>query len=97
MKLFQDNLRDAESKTLVADVKYLEQLGFIKSPRLYPNDIWKNTSLPVIVTSVREGQESQIYGLISNVARIFPNNTLLVYDLGLSGYTLKFVRLHFQK
>lgn len=88
---FQDNLRDAEAKTLVADGKYLKRLGFIQSPRLYPNDIWRNTSLPVIVTSVREGQESQIYGLINNIARLFPNNTLLVYDLGLNVYTQKFL------
>ncbi|KAK9881682.1 hypothetical protein WA026_017198 [Henosepilachna vigintioctopunctata] len=88
---FQDNLRDAESKTLVADEKYLTYLGFKKIPRLYPNDIWRNTSLPVIVTTVREGQESQVYGLISNIFKIFPNNTLLVYDLGLSSYTLKFL------
>lgn len=86
---FQDNLRDAEAKTLVADEKYLTLLGLTKKPRLYPNDVWKNTSLPVIVTSVKEGQESQVYGLITNVAKVLPNNTLLVYDLGLSNYNLK--------
>ncbi|KAL3270007.1 hypothetical protein HHI36_009064 [Cryptolaemus montrouzieri] len=94
LRNFQDNLRDAESKTLKADEKYLKLLGFTKTPRYYPNDIWRNTSLPVIVTSVREGQESQVYSLMSNIVRIFPNNTLLVYDLGLSTYTLKFLLNH---
>ncbi|XP_066151620.1 uncharacterized protein [Euwallacea fornicatus] len=86
---FKDNLRDAETKTLVADEKLLNVLGFTDKPRLYPKDIWKNTSLPVIVTYVLEGQESQAVGLIANVPRVFPNNTILIYNLGLSDYGLK--------
>jgi hypothetical protein len=73
----------------VADEKYLNVLGFTDSPRLYPNDIWRNTSLPVIVTYVMEGQESQAVGLINNVGRVLPNNTILVYNLGLGNYGLK--------
>lgn len=89
----QDTLRDGETKTLIADAKYLNQLGFIENPRLFPNDVWKNTSLPVIVTYVMEGQESQAIGLINNIAKILPNNSILVYNLGLGNYGLKTVSL----
>lgn len=37
---------------LVADEKYLTLLGFTENPRLYPVSVWKNTSLPIIVTYV---------------------------------------------
>lgn len=79
----------------MADEKYLNVLGFTDSPRLYPNDIWRNTSLPVIVTYVMEGQESQAVGLINNVGRVLPNNTILVYNLGLGNYGLKTVMVRF--
>lgn len=87
----QETLRDAEAKTLVADEKYMTFLGFTESPRLYPKNVWTNTSLPVIVTYVIKGQESQAVGLISNVAKVLPNNTILIYDLGLGNYALKLV------
>ncbi|CAH1155863.1 unnamed protein product [Phaedon cochleariae] len=90
IKNFKDNLHDAETKTLNADEKYLHRLGFMGQTRLYPHDVWKNTSLPVIVTYVIEGQESQAAGLIFNIAKILPNNTILVYNLGISdqGYKM---------
>lgn len=93
MYFFQDNLRDAETKTLNADEKYLNLLGFTDSPRLYPKDIWKNTSLPVVVTYALNGQESLAIGLIINVAKILPNNTVLVYNLGLSDAAYKMVSI----
>ncbi|CAH1986599.1 unnamed protein product [Acanthoscelides obtectus] len=89
IKNFKDNLRDAEAKTLNADEKYLHLLGFTQSPRLYPTNIWRNTSLPVVVTYVSNGEESQAVGLILNVAKILPNNTILVYNLGISDHALK--------
>lgn len=84
-------MRDAEKKNLVADEKYLKILGFTDKPRLYPNDTWHNTSLPVVVTYVFDGQESQAIGLISNIGKILTNNTLLVYNLGLGTYSLQTV------
>lgn len=57
--------------------------------------MWQNTSLPVFVTYVMEGQESQAIGLVNNVGRLFPNNTILVYDLGLGNYGLKTVSFQF--
>ncbi|GLV44508.1 uncharacterized protein CBL_10313 [Carabus blaptoides fortunei] len=86
---FQDTLRDAEQKNLIADEKYLKLLGFTTKPRLYPNDTWHNTSLPVVVTYVFDGQESQAIGLINNIGKILTNNTVLVYNLGLGSYSLQ--------
>lgn len=85
------NLRDAETKTLNADEKYLNVLGFTEEPRLYPKDVWKNTSLPVVVTYVRDGQESQAVGFIINMAKMLPNNTILIYNLGLDDRGFKLV------
>jgi hypothetical protein len=45
-------LENAEEKRFLADDKYLTLLGFTENPRLYPAAIWKNTSLPIIVTYV---------------------------------------------
>lgn len=90
--MFQDNLIEAEAKTFVADETQLTFLGFTEKPRLYPKDVWTNTSLPVIVTYVCAFQESQVVGLIASVSRILPNNTILVYDLGIGIYGLRTVR-----
>jgi hypothetical protein len=45
-------LENAEEKRFLADDKYLTLLGFTENPRLYPAAVWKNTSLPIIVTYV---------------------------------------------
>lgn len=85
----KDDLKDAEEKNLVTDEKFLKLLGFVERPRLFPNDTWRNTSLPIVVTYVLDGQESLVIGLINNVARALPNNTLLVYHFGLGSYALQ--------
>lgn len=92
--LFQDNLRDAETKKFVTDEKYLSLVGLSENPRLYPKDQWQNTSLPVFVTYVMEGQESQAIGLINNIGKVLPNNTIMVYNLGLGNYGLRTVSGH---
>lgn len=90
----QDNLRDAEAKTLVADQGLLDLLGFQeRQPRLFPADVWRNSTLPVVVTMVTAGQESQGVGVVTTLPRLLPNSTILVYDLGLSEYGLKVVSL----
>lgn len=93
MIFLKDNLIEAEAKTFVADETQLTLLGFTQNPRLYPKDVWTNTSLPVVVTYVTEFQESQAVGLIASVSRVLPNNTVLVYDLGIGSYGLRTVRL----
>lgn len=91
--VIKDTLRDAETKTLVADEKYLTQIGFDSQPRLYPKGIWRNTSLPVIVTYVLNGQESQAVGFVNHFGKVLPNNTVLIYDLGLGSSELRLVSL----
>lgn len=39
-----------------------------------------------------EFQESQAVGLIASVSRVLPNNTILIYDLGVGTYGLRTVR-----
>lgn len=79
----------------MADETHLTFLGFTETPRLYPKDIWTNTSLPVIVTYVSEFHESQAIGLIASVSKVLPNNTILVYDIGVGSYGLKTVSVLF--
>lgn len=86
---------EAEAKTFVADEAHLTFLGFTQNPRLYPKDIWTNTTLPAVVTYVSEFQESQAVGLIASVSKVLPNNTILVYDIGIGSYGLRTVRIHF--
>lgn len=74
-----------------ADEEFLTALDFTTNPRLFPKDIWRNTSLPVVITYVFDGQESQAVGLIFSVSKVLPNNTILVYNMGLSDSGLKMV------
>ncbi|XP_018324426.1 uncharacterized protein LOC108736477, partial [Agrilus planipennis] len=89
LRNLKDTLQEQSNRVLDADDKYLNLLGFNNEPRIYPKDIWSNTSLPIVVSYVMEGQESQAVGLINNFARILPNNTILIYNLGLGNYGLK--------
>lgn len=87
---FKVTLTESGSKTLAVDEKYLKLLGLAeKNTPIYPQNVWHNTSLPVIVTYVTEDRESQAIGLINNVARILPNNTILIYNIGLGNHGLR--------
>lgn len=94
LKNFKENLENAEEKRLVADEKYLTLLGFTEHPRLYPSAVWKNTSLPIIVTYVTDGQELQAVGFARNVAHFLPNHTAIIYNLGLEQYGLQMLLTH---
>ncbi|XP_066998338.1 uncharacterized protein [Anabrus simplex] len=52
LKTFKEDLYNAQEKRLVADSKYLKRLGFTQHPRLYPHSVWKNTTLPVVITYI---------------------------------------------
>lgn len=97
LKNFKENLENAEEKRFLADDKYLTMLGFTESPRLYPAAVWKNTSLPIIVTYVLDGDEQQGIGFARNIAHFLPNHTTLIYNLGLGQYELQMRRgfMHF--
>nr|CAD7406355.1 unnamed protein product [Timema poppensis] len=100
LKTFKENLENAEEKRLVADDKYLTLLGFVERPRQFPGDVWRNTSLPIIITysnvwsvvQVRDGQEQQGVGLARNTAHFLPNHTTLIYNLGVSQYGLQMLQ-----
>ncbi|KAK7866703.1 hypothetical protein R5R35_003242 [Gryllus longicercus] len=94
LKNFKENLENAEEKRLVADEKYLTLLGFTEHARLYPSAVWKNTSLPIVVTYVSDGQEQQAVGFARNVAHFLPNHTAIIYNLGLGQYGLQMLLTH---
>ncbi|KAG8222403.1 hypothetical protein J437_LFUL004862 [Ladona fulva] len=87
--MFSENLKDAEEKRLVADEKYLMLLGFTENPRLYPDSVLKNTTLPLIVTHVSEDQEKHGIGFARNVQHFLPNHSISIYNLGLGQYELE--------
>lgn len=68
-KNFQDNLRDAEEKRFQAEDEHLQLLGFTENPRLYPKNVWTNTSLPVVLTVLFKGQEDMVRVCTSKAIR----------------------------
>ncbi|XP_063228177.1 uncharacterized protein LOC134534080 [Bacillus rossius redtenbacheri] len=94
LKSFKENLEKAEEKHLVADDKYLNVLGFTTKPRLYPSDVWKNTSLPIIVTYALDGQEQHAAAFARNTAHFLPGHTTVIYALGLGQYGLQTIQNH---
>lgn len=61
--------------------KYLSRLGFVEPPRLWPTNVWRNASLPVLVTAIRDVDAGLAF--IRSVQLNLPDSTLVVYDLGL--------------
>ncbi|XP_050436139.1 uncharacterized protein LOC126842938 [Adelges cooleyi] len=88
-KNFKDNLKIAEQKELVVNDEYLVSLGFISSPALYPAKFWKNTTLPVVVTYVLDGEHGQTIGLIRCINKYLSNHIILMYNLGIPDYQLR--------
>ena len=63
--------------------KYLKALGFVENPRLYPADIWRNATLPILVTAVKTGQVDEAINFLKAAQFNLPETTVIVYDLGL--------------
>ncbi|XP_023706719.1 uncharacterized protein LOC111864022 [Cryptotermes secundus] len=74
LKNFKENLENAEEKRFLADDKYLTLLGFTEHPRLYPAAIWKNTSLPIIVTYLQGHCNSSRCSVINFELSFFPSH-----------------------
>ncbi|XP_077287866.1 uncharacterized protein LOC143912448 [Arctopsyche grandis] len=89
IRYFQENLKEAEEKHLQADEKYLNLLGLVGK-----TEEWHNTSVPAIVSYVFDGQYVQAIGLVRNIGSKLPNHTLILYDLGLSKYSLNKVQTY---
>ncbi|KAK6634964.1 hypothetical protein RUM44_000212 [Polyplax serrata] len=84
LKNFKDNLRNAAEKRLQADEKHLTLLGFTKNPRLYPQNCWTNTTLPIIITTLFAGEENLGIGFAKNTAHMAGNHAVLIYAVGVS-------------
>jgi len=78
IKVLQENLRNANEKSLEVDEKYLELLGFLPTAETIPKSNFS------IVTYARAGQLDHALLYAQNVQSKLPNDTLIVYDLGLS-------------
>uniref|UniRef100_A0A0A9XQS1 Arginase-2, mitochondrial n=1 Tax=Lygus hesperus TaxID=30085 RepID=A0A0A9XQS1_LYGHE len=73
------------------DDKYLSLLGLSPDspPRSYPDDVWLNTSLPVVVSYASQSTLSQAIGLARNVGHFLHNHSLLVYYIDLKADQLQ--------
>lgn len=79
IKVLQKNLQDANEKSLDVEPRYLELLGFKPTPESVPRSNFS------IVTYVRPtGQLDSVMLYAQNVQTKLPNDTLLIYDLGLN-------------
>lgn len=91
------NLKIIKSKSKPAQVQlglselngvYLELLGFMPSPRLYPHFVEKGIHLPVIVTGVTARDYENAILLVESVHKYLHNKTVVIFDLGLGSYEL---------
>lgn len=78
IKVLQKNLQTANEKSLQVEPRFLELLGFKPTPESVPRSNFS------IVTYVRPGQLDTLMLYAQNVQTKLPNDTLLIYDLGLS-------------
>lgn len=74
--------------------KYLRALGFIENPRLFPNDVWQNVTLPVFVTAISNDQTNHVHPFLKSVQESFPEATVFLYDLGLDEDQINHVIMH---
>ncbi|KAL7642312.1 UNVERIFIED_CONTAM: hypothetical protein RMT77_006873 [Armadillidium vulgare] len=66
------------------DSSLLTDLGFIDKPTLYPNHLWFNISVPVIVSAISSRQIELVPELIKVTQILSVNGTLILYSLDLS-------------
>jgi len=87
----QENLKDVEEKRLVTDSKYLALLGLDGQASTTPVSL-KSQNVTV-VSLVRPGNEQYVYGFVRNVSHFLPNNSIVIYSVGLNEDSLQNVRL----
>lgn len=63
--------------------KYLKHLGFTENPRLFPDHVWTNVSLPVFVTAIKSNEIPFVKEIVKSLQDFYPDASLLVYDLNL--------------
>lgn len=90
LRNFQENLKDVEEKRLVTDSKYLAMLGLDGLTSTTPFSL-KSQNVTV-VSLIRPGNEQHIYGFVRNVSHFLPNNSIVIYSVGLNDDSLQSVR-----
>lgn len=90
LRSFQENLKDVEEKRLVTDSKYLALLGLDGQTNTTP--LVPKSQNVTVVSLLRPGNEQNIYGFVKNVSHFLPNNSIVVYSVGLNDDALQAVR-----
>lgn len=83
-------MKDVEEKRLVTDSKYLEMLGLDGQTSTTPFSL-KSQNVTV-VSLIRPGNEQHIYGFVRNISHFLPNNSIVVYSVGLNDDSLQSIR-----
>ncbi|CAH3879242.1 unnamed protein product [Pieris brassicae] len=84
IKNFQEQLRDVEERHLVQEERYLSLVGLAGHVEL-----WKNTTVPVLVTHARNDDHALVVAFIGAAQKL--PYTILVYNLGLKPYSLNVI------
>lgn len=88
---FKENLKDVEEKRLVTDSKYLALLGLDGQTSTTPVSLKPQNV--TVVSLVRPGNEQYIYGFVRNISHFLPNNSIVIYSVGLNEDSLQSIRL----
>ncbi|XP_072763044.1 uncharacterized protein [Anoplolepis gracilipes] len=91
LRNFQENLKDVEEKRLVTDSKYLALLGLDGQTSTTPISLKPQNV--TVVSLVRPGNEQYIYGFVRNISHFLPNNSIVIYSVGLNEDSLQSIRL----
>lgn len=86
----QENLKDVEEKRLVTGSKYLALLGLDGKTNTTP--LIPKSQNVTVVSLLRPGNEQNIYGFVKNISHFLPNNSILVYSIGLNDDALQAAR-----
>ncbi|XP_050462848.1 uncharacterized protein LOC126857452 isoform X2 [Cataglyphis hispanica] len=90
LRNFQENLKDVEEKRLVTDSKYLALLGLDGQTSTTPISLKPQNV--TVVSLVRPGNEQYIYGFVRNISHFLPNNSIVIYSVGLNEDSLQNIR-----
>lgn len=91
LRNFQENLKDVEEKRLVTDSKYLALLGLDGQTSTTPISLKPQNV--TVVSLVRPGNEQYIHGFVRNISHFLPNNSIVIYSVGLNEESLQSIRL----
>lgn len=90
LRNFQENLKDVEENRFVTDLKYLALLGLDGQTSTTPLSLKPQNV--TVVTLIRPGSEQHAYGFVRNVSHFLPNNSIVIYSVGLSEESFQSVK-----